>query len=229
MKVLALDTSTRWGGVALLARPQPADLPIVVAEWGLSVGDSHAARLIGWIEDLLRGADCALADLDGFVAVHGPGSFTGVRVALGTVRGLALACGRPASGVSSLDAMVEAYGPADRTRLALLDAGRQEVYSCRFAATGSPAVALEEPRLGAAAEAVRAASPCVVIPGPGSEIPARAAASGLEARVVEPPRSLAAAAGRLALLREAFSTPGADQLSPLYVRAPHAKLPTPRR
>src|SRR4029434_7644068 len=104
----------------------------VVAEIGLWVEDSHASRILPLVEAVLALASWPRTSLDAYAAVRGPGSFTGLRVALGVMRGLALATARPCLGVGTLDAMADAHGPAAVDRVPLLDAGRGEVYGARF-------------------------------------------------------------------------------------------------
>jgi tRNA threonylcarbamoyladenosine biosynthesis protein TsaB len=87
---------------------------------------------LGWVDWALARAGWAKTDLAGFVATRGPGSFTGIRIGLGTIRGLALAAARPCAGVSVLEALAEAHGPGRGDRVALIGAGRGEVYGQRF-------------------------------------------------------------------------------------------------
>ena len=70
------------------------------------------ARLLDGADRLLASVGWDRRRIDGYVAVRGPGSFTGVRVGLGTIRGLALAAGRPCAGIVSLEALAHAHGLA---------------------------------------------------------------------------------------------------------------------
>jgi tRNA threonylcarbamoyladenosine biosynthesis protein TsaB len=223
-RVLALDTSTRWGGAALIER-RAGGAPGVVAEIGLEMVGSHADRILARVEWLLAEAGWTRAHPEAYVATRGPGSFTGIRVALGTVRGLALASGRPGAGVGSLDAIAEAVGPSEGPRLAVMDAGRGELYVRSYDPAASPPVATEAPRLLARSELRELAGVAVVVPGPGSALSPEELPAG--ARLARAPRSLAAAAGAIALLVGAEAL-GEASLAPLYVRAPDA-LVKPRR
>ena len=93
MRLLAVDASTWWGGAALLDVYEGA--PRLVADAGVHVEDSHAARLLPLVEGLLASAGWIKDSLDAYAATRGPGSFTGVRVGLGLVSGFALATSRP--------------------------------------------------------------------------------------------------------------------------------------
>lgn len=219
-RVAALDTSTWWGSVALLEGT--ADGPAPVAEGGLRVHDSHAARVLSLLEALLAQAGWTRSDVDVWVATRGPGSFTGIRVGLATVRGLSLGSARPCIGVGTLDALAEARGPAALDRVPLLDAGRQEVYGARFDASGHPPGERLAPWVGPPERALEGGD--AIVFGPGAEIHRerlrRAGWSGEPSAV----GSVAAAAARIALaLGPGGAGPG-DGMSPLYVRPPDAKL-----
>jgi tRNA threonylcarbamoyladenosine biosynthesis protein TsaB len=225
-RVLALDTSTWWGSVALVEVQQEGSetRPRVVAEEGARVDGSHAERLLPWIERLLAGAGWSKTSLDAYAATRGPGSFTGVRVGLGTIRGLSLAAGRPCFGVTTLEAIAEAHGPAGLERIPVMDAGRGELYAARYDADSSPPVEVEAAWLGAAplvlsrAEASRG----LLLRGPGLQIelppdtPLTVAASAIE--------RLAGAAGCLVGRRVACGTDFPEPLAPLYLRLPDALL-----
>lgn len=228
-----MDTSTWWGGLALVESvPGEEGSVRVVAESGARVERSHAGHLLDWADWLLERAGWSRNELDGFVATRGPGSFTGVRVGLGTVRGLALAADRPCVGVGTLDALAEAHGPAERDRIALLAAGRGEVYGARYAPASSPATPTSGPWLcGLDSLRERCTGEAVLVPGPdrapgwpgSADLPRRL-------RIALPARGIAAAAGRLVLLEGLPAAGAISDLSPLYVRPPDAEVnPRPTR
>jgi tRNA threonylcarbamoyladenosine biosynthesis protein TsaB len=191
---------------------------MVVAELGADIQASHAGLLLPRVEWLLGLAGWSKSDPDGFVATRGPGSFTGIRVGLGTVQGLALATGKPCVGIDTLDAVVEAHGPADRERVGLIAAGRGELYGARYDPASSPPRRLEEPRLRPEKSlAGETDDGAVLIFAPGSD-EAAAALGG------STPRSIAAAAGRLALLEGLPKEGGPTSLAPVYMRPPDAEL-----
>ena len=107
IRVLALDVSTWWGSVALVGQTAADSAPCVVAETGTRVDGSHAEQLLVWVARVLGDAGWSKSALDGYAATRGPGSFTGIRIGLGTLRGLGLATGRPCVGVTTLEAIVE--------------------------------------------------------------------------------------------------------------------------
>jgi tRNA threonylcarbamoyladenosine biosynthesis protein TsaB len=99
MLILALDTTTRSGSIALA---RDGDV-LSVASGDLN--RTHAERLPGDIVALLAGRHLSVSDLDGFVVAAGPGSFTGLRIGIATVQGLAFALHKPVVGISTLDAL----------------------------------------------------------------------------------------------------------------------------
>ena len=141
---------------------------------------------------------------------------------LGTVRGLALAIDRPCVGIVTLEAMAEAFGPAERSRIPVLSAGRGEIYTARYDADSSPPVEQRAPWLGAPETLLEG------LPAAGGVV-FGANAAGLPVFANEAlrpgatPRGIAAGAGRLALLRE-FPPAAEADLSPLYLRPPDALL-----
>jgi len=229
IRVLALDVSTWWGSAALVEQDGREMLPRVLAEYGTRVDGSHAEQLLQWIEQLLADAGWSKTSLDAYAATRGPGSFTGVRVGLATIRGLSLASGRPCFGVTTLEAIVEAHGPAELPRVPVMDAGRGELYSARYDADSSPPVELEAAWLGATALVLAPVegSRGLVLRGPGVQI-AMPPGSPLTLAATTTER-LAGATGRLVAHRMARGTGVSEPLAPLYLRAPDALLKRARQ
>lgn len=216
-RILALDTTTEFGSLALVAGDETVDEVLLHSPDGFGhVLYTHLARMLerqGWEPG---GIDC-------FAAAAGPGSFTGVRVGLAAVKGLAEAAGRPVVAVSNLEAIAW-FGSAP-LRAAVLDARRGEIYGAVY---------------GAALEVV---SPEVVLKFPEwlkrlpeGELeflatdfsPFRAALAGTRfagARVREVPRALAAAIGRIAAARfRAGLARDPAEIDANYVRRSDAEL-----
>lgn len=121
MTVLALDTTSEFGSLAIRANGE------TVAELALHSPDGFAHLIFPAIAKLLSDANVDLGQIDCFAAASGPGSFTGVRVGLSAVKGLAEALGKPALGVSNLRAM-SSFGSLAH-RAVVLDARRGEVFA----------------------------------------------------------------------------------------------------
>src|SRR6478735_2358845 len=130
VRTLALDTSLPGGSVALRR-----DGALVLARAG-TPAEPHAVRLPGALIDLVADDGATLDDVQLLAVGLGPGAFTGLRVGLATMQGLAFATGLPIVGVSGLDALAVAAHRAvsDRNRVigVWLDAGRQEVFAARY-------------------------------------------------------------------------------------------------
>jgi tRNA threonylcarbamoyladenosine biosynthesis protein TsaB len=134
--ILAIETSTRAGSVSL-ARGREV-LSAVLGD-GAS---SHSMDLIDNIERVLGQASAKLSDIDLFAVTVGPGSFTGLRIGLATVKALASCLGKPCLPVSTLAAIAHAAGDSEQT-VSILPAGRGEVYTQAFSVRGEVVAALD--------------------------------------------------------------------------------------
>ena len=123
--ILAIETATRAGSVSLALGRR------VLRSISGEESASHSSDLIENIETSLRAAGRDLTAVDLFAAAAGPGSFTGLRIGLATIKSLAVAMEKKCVGVSSLAAVALAAGQSDRT-VALLPAGRGEVFAQMF-------------------------------------------------------------------------------------------------
>jgi tRNA threonylcarbamoyladenosine biosynthesis protein TsaB len=105
---------------------------------------SHSTDLLYKIQQNLQTAGCTLSDVNLFAAASGPGSFTGLRIGLATVKSFAATLGRPSAGIPTLEAVAYAASPSELT-VALLPAGRGELFSQLFSVeTNGSVVALDE-------------------------------------------------------------------------------------
>ena len=125
MLIVAIDTSGRQGSVALCRGD--ADTFEVLGLTSLE-GGTYSARLMPCIAELLLHLHIAKSQLGGFVVVDGPGSFTGLRVGLSTVKALCEVLRKPLATVSMLEALVVTHGHEGEVLTAVLDAGRGELY-----------------------------------------------------------------------------------------------------
>ena len=126
--ILAIDTTHQWGSLALARGDE------IVEEVELESPDGFAHVIYGHLGALLERHAVNLRDVACFASAAGPGSFTGVRVGLACVKGLAEACGKPAVGVSNLEVMAS-FGSAP-LRAAVMDARRGEVYGAVYDGEG---------------------------------------------------------------------------------------------
>ena len=121
-----METSTLTGAVALL------DGDAVVGEHRLNVAVTHSERLLATIDHLLAAASWRLPDLAVLAVAIGPGSFTGLRIGVSTMKGLAFATGTPLVGIPTLDALAWGLPYAVCAVCAILDAKKGEVYAAVY-------------------------------------------------------------------------------------------------
>ena len=146
MKLLAFETATEACSVAIW------DDGRVLERFELAPR-RHAELALPWAEQLLAEAGLARGQLDAIAVGRGPGAFTGVRLAIALVQGIALALDRPVVAMSTLAVLaMRAAGTADEERhvLAAIDARLGEVYSAAFALDASGARLLDTERVGLA-------------------------------------------------------------------------------
>lgn len=217
MLVLALDTAHDRTAVALVG----GRVDVVRVE---PMERGHAERLMPLVAEVIAEAGVGLSAVDRIAVTTGPGSFTGIRVAVAAARGLALALGRPAIGVGSLEALFQSLSerPAGPV-LAAVDARRGEIYAALFEADGRVRI----PPFAADAEAVLAAvgDDVAVIVGSGAPILAHHAA--VTGRRVPPLEPLAGPDPRAIARIAAAAEPPFAPASPTYVRPPDAKPQAP--
>jgi tRNA threonylcarbamoyladenosine biosynthesis protein TsaB len=244
--VLALDTTTRPGSLALVRDDQ------VLAVASGDPGRTHAERLPGDITSLLSGARVDLKQIDVFAVAAGPGSFTGLRIGIATIQGLAFALDRPVVAVSTLDALAriaaESTSQSPALVAAWMDAQRSEVFAALYQVCARPG----------GSQSLDAGAAFDLIDGPVSEAPGEVLvrwhqmAAGRTIHVagdgvgryrdllarhlgslyqpVEPLPALAPVIGRLGV-REALSghAVAPHAVRPIYVRRPDAELARDRR
>jgi tRNA threonylcarbamoyladenosine biosynthesis protein TsaB len=126
MNILAVDTSTGSGSIALLQDE------LLLAEWTLHSARTHNRRLLKVVRVLLEEVGWTLHDIDGFAVTTGPGSFTGLRIGMTTVKTLAWSLNKQYAGVPSLDALAQAFSPTPFPVCPLIDARRGEIYCALY-------------------------------------------------------------------------------------------------
>jgi tRNA threonylcarbamoyladenosine biosynthesis protein TsaB len=216
MRVLAVEASSLAGGVALL------DDERLVAEYLLDVSVTHSERLMAAVDRVLSDARWTPRALGGLAVATGPGSFTGLRIAVSTVKGLALALGLPVAAVPTLDAMAAALPWASLPVCPVLHARKGEVYASLYRFTdGAMRREWEYLALPPTALAERLTEPTLVV-GDGAP-----SIDSPHARALPAPRRLPSPAcvGTLGLARlRRGETVAASALVPLYLRPSEAEL-----
>lgn len=127
MKILALDSTAVVGTVALCEDTR------MVAHYTLNTGNTHSQTLLPMIESALKSAEWEINDLDLLAVSQGPGSFTGVRIGIATVKGLAFGKNIPCAGVSTLEALAYNLRYFNGILCPVMNARRAQVYNALFA------------------------------------------------------------------------------------------------
>lgn len=218
MRILALETSSRRGSVALLEHGQ------LVARRTHEVQNAHAEAVGPLVDRVLAEAGWTKRDLGRIGVGVGPGSFTGLRVGMAFAQGIALGLGVPWIGVPSLAAMARAAdSELGATRVALLDARRDEVFVAAYAADGAelwPATTL--PRAQAREEVAARFEHALVLGEVATEL---GFASALRSELTDLPDAVGVA------LWTETADPTASVREPLYVRdagaTPQSLPPSP--
>jgi tRNA threonylcarbamoyl adenosine modification protein YeaZ/ribosomal-protein-alanine acetyltransferase len=225
MVILALETATREGSVAVWDR----------GRCRAEAGDgrrTHGERLPGELLASLEAAGRSLADVDLLAVIIGPGSFTGLRVGIAAIQGLALTTGRLVVPVPTLVALAAPHRrtvPAPAVVAPCLDGQRGEVFLAAFAAAGEDEAAVLDPisaRPDEAADRLRAAAGGrpVVLVGHGVRKYTGVFDERIEGLVIaDPLQPLAATAAELAAATSARAV-APHALRPVYVRRPDAVI-----
>jgi tRNA threonylcarbamoyladenosine biosynthesis protein TsaB len=127
MKILAIETSTMLGGIAIVDENSG-----LIAETRLNVKTTHSERLMTAVQNTLSQSEISLDDIDAFAIATGPGSFTGLRIGLSTVKGLSYATAKPLVTVPTLEAFAWNFPFSMYPVCLMLDARKKEVYSAVF-------------------------------------------------------------------------------------------------
>ncbi len=218
MLILALESSAKAASVALMEDEK------LIAQYSQCSGLTHSRTLLPMLDDMLKNTENTIAGVQLIAVAHGPGSFTGIRIGVSTVKGLAWAADKMCVGVSTLEAMAWHGVSAGGIVCPVMDARRSQVYNALFEIRdekpqrlcGDRAIALEE-----LAKELRGKNAFLV--GDGAELTYRYMLSaGLGCRIAPQPLLYQSAWGvGLAALDK---TPGtADELLPVYLRLSQAE------
>ena len=140
MKLLALESSAKAASCAVFAGGE-----LLASAWQ-AAGLTHSRTLLPMVEDMLRNCGLAAADMDAFAVAAGPGSFTGLRIGVSAVKGLAWGLEKPCIPVSTLEAMAWPLAHLEGNIVCAMDARRQQIYNAVFLAEGGELKRLREDR-----------------------------------------------------------------------------------
>jgi tRNA threonylcarbamoyladenosine biosynthesis protein TsaB len=224
MRVAAIDTSTGLGSVALVEDGR------LVAEDSRRVSNAHGESLLPMVSALFASAGWTAADVARWGVGVGPGSFTGCRIGVATVKGIAIATGAEVVGVNSLDALAFgldalAFGLDGNLIVSLVAGGKGELF-LQARRRGDLVVAPSHMRIAEIAEHLAALAPAgrVVVAGEAAAAVDWTPLGGRASLIATPPHDAprAAVIARIALAK---APDDADALEPLYVRPPEITVP----
>ena len=220
MLILAFESSAKAASAALVRDGK------LVSQYSQCSGLTHSRTLLPMGEDMLRNAELKLSDVDLLAVAHGPGSFTGVRIGVSMVKGLAWASDKPCVGVSTLEAMAWHGLAAGGLVCPVMDARRSQVYNALFRIEDGRPRRLCEDRpisLEELAEELGACGESAFLVGDGAELSFRSLTEKGIPCVLAPENLRMQSAWGVAMAAQ-DKTPGtADSLLPVYLRLSQAE------
>ena len=130
MKILAVESSAKAASAAVWEDGR------LLSEAFVNVGLTHSQTLLPMVQSALENAGLVIGEIGGFAVSHGPGSFTGIRIGVSAVKGMAQGTGRPCLGVSTLESLAYQVKHMDGTLVSLMDARCNQYYTASFSCSG---------------------------------------------------------------------------------------------
>jgi tRNA threonylcarbamoyladenosine biosynthesis protein TsaB len=224
MRILAIETSTMLGGVAIMDETEG-----LIIETRLNVKTAHSERLMTEVDHALKQAELDISAIDVFGVAIGPGSFTGLRIGLSSVKGFSYATGKPIVAVPSLEALALNFPYSAHPVCTMFDARKKEVYAAVFRWTDRGFERVMDEVSIAPADLVRSLEGMVIFAGEGAllyreTIAELAGKNALfpEPHTMVPSPSNVASLGLKKALRGEFSEP--VSLVPYYIRRSEAEV-----
>lgn len=222
MKILAVDSSAKTASVAV------TDGETLISECFVNAGLTHSRTLMPMVDNALTQADMKIDDIDAFCVNAGPGSFTGIRIGVAAIKGLALCKDKPCAGVSTLEAA--AYNFIDENCLVSvsMDARCNQVYTALFRCDNSKIIRLCEDKAVSVDELCEELSSYdekIYLAGDGAEICFNKFKEKLNNVVLsgENRRYQRAYGAALAALNNEELFSSSSNLAPVYLRLPQAE------
>ena len=220
MLILAFESSAKAASVALCRDGH------LISQYSQCSGLTHSRTLLPMAEDMLKNAELKLQDVDLIAVAHGPGSFTGIRIGVSTVKGLAWAADKPCVGVSTLEAMAWHALAAGGIVCPVMDARRSQVYNALFRVENGKPVRLCEDRpiaLSQLAEELRTLNAPAFLIGDGAELAEKYLREQAIPCTVAPENLRWQSAWGVAMAAMDKTPGNADALLPVYLRLSQAE------
>ena len=234
MKILAADCSAGPASVAIV---EFGETPSVLANLFKNEGLTHSQTLVPMMSEALKTAQVKLSDIDFFAINAGPGSFTGVRIGVAAMKGLAAEGGNNCIPVSTLRSMAYNYVDSDPvTVCAVMDARCNQVYTATFEVSGGEISRLTDDSailIDELCENLKSLKKDVVFVGDGAKLCYNILNSKLPCKLADEGRlyqsAVSVALCAKDMLDEGFAPVSAEELLPVYLRAPQAERELKRR
>ena len=227
MKILAVECSATPASVAILEDDK------LIASAYTNVKLTHSQTLMPMIESTLSSSKTDINEIDGFAISSGPGSFTGIRIGISAIKGLAAVKKTPCVAVSTLFAMAQNYSDTDCIICAVMDARCNQLYNAIFDIKNGVITRLCEDRALMCDELIeeiknisQSSDKCVIIVGDGADIFYNAAKDIKNIKKAHPIRQYQNAVGVGFTSLDAFKkgeTLSPNDLLPFYLRLPQAE------
>ena len=218
MNILAIDTSALTATAAILAGDT------LLGEISTTTKLTHSQTIMPMIDELLKKVNLDISDIDLFACSEGPGSFTGLRIGIGTIKGLAYGLGKDAVGVSTLEALAHNIAFADCIISPIMDARRGQVYNALYKWNGGKLECIQEPRALAIEELCGELTEKTIFVGDGVKVHREKIAELMgENALFAPPQHQLQRAGSVACAALDKNPVPASELTAVYLRKPQAE------
>ncbi|MBQ2830856.1 MAG: tRNA (adenosine(37)-N6)-threonylcarbamoyltransferase complex dimerization subunit type 1 TsaB [Oscillospiraceae bacterium] len=224
MKLLAIETSAVSVSAAVVEDGR------LIASAYQNTALTHSRTLMPMVDAMLQTAELRLADMDCFAVAAGPGSFTGLRIGISAVKGLAWALEKPCLAVSTLEAMAYSLRHMDCTIVCAMDARRQQIYNALFRAGGGTLTRLCGDRAIALSDLCAElcdTKDALIVVGDGAKLCADYLAENGIPCTLAPPHLVMQSAAGVAMAGEELAKLGAfvtaQELAPVYLRLSQAE------
>lgn len=220
MLILAFESSAKAASAALVKDGK------LISQYSQCSGLTHSRTLLPMAEDMLKNAEMKLSDVDLIAVAHGPGSFTGIRIGVSMVKGLAWAAEKPCVGVSTLEALAWHGVACGAYVCPVMDARRNQVYNAIFKIENGRPVRITEDRpiaLSELADEIRAIGAPMFLVGDGTELTEKYLSEQGLACTVAPENLRWQSAWGVAMAAMDKEAGDADSLLPVYLRLSQAE------
>ncbi|MBR6572167.1 MAG: tRNA (adenosine(37)-N6)-threonylcarbamoyltransferase complex dimerization subunit type 1 TsaB [Clostridia bacterium] len=223
MKILAVDCSAGPASSAVVEDGR------VIASSYINVKLTHSQTLLSMIKQILESAKLSLKDIDSFAINYGPGSFTGIRIGISAIKGLAAPENKPCFQVSTLESIAENFRTFDCTVCAVMDARCNQVYNAIFKIQNGEVTRVTEDRAVLVSEVqkeLEAIEGKIVIAGDGAKLFEAFAEENNQVTIAKEPLTFQNAVGTALVAEKLCQTSKGIshlELKPLYLRLPQAE------